>query len=123
MALGDGTPDVQFYNDLTDASYIELLEHLRRLHKKIGVIAYNASSLTGKAMREYVAGANRAIEMIHIPPHAPQFNPIETKWREIKNAIADIFFGGLDKMAEAIKRMLGNVEIRMTKMYDRLVPP
>ena len=83
-----------------------LAEYARRRHWKVGIIADNAGALTGRDMSEYVAGTNGAVEIIHIPPHTPQLNPIETEWREIKAAIADIFFGGLDKMRDAIIRML-----------------
>ena len=48
---------------------------------------------------------------------------MEIEWREIKRAIADIFFGGLDKLQKAITRMLANEEITMVKMYDWLIPP
>ena len=49
-------------------------------------------------MNEYIASTNGAVEMAHIPPRTPQLNPIETERREIRVAIADIFFGGLAKI-------------------------
>ena len=36
--------------------------------------------------------------MLHLPPRTPQLNPIVVEWREIKAAIADIFFDGLYRM-------------------------
>ena len=51
----------------------------------------------------------------------PQFNPIETEWREIKAAIADIFFDGLDRMRDAIRRMIRNGEIPIVKMFGWLL--
>ncbi len=46
---------------------------------------------------------------------------IEVEWRGIKAAIADIFFGGLDKMRDAIRRMIRNGEIPIVKMFDWLL--
>ena len=37
--------------------------------------------------------------------------------------VADIFFGGLDELKEAITRMLANEEIAIVKLYDWLIPP
>ena len=61
--------------------------------------------------------------MVHIPSHTPQLNPMEAEWREIRAAIADIFFGGLDRMWDAIIRMFHNGEIPIVKMFDWLLPP
>ena len=60
---------------------------------------------------------------MHIPSHTPQLNPLETGWREIRAAIADILFGGLDNMQDAIIRMLHNREIPIVKLFDWLLPP
>ena len=72
-------------------------------------------------MSKYIAGTDGAVEMVHIPPHTPQLNPIEMEWREIRAAITYIFFGGLDRMQDAIIRMFHNGEIPIVKMSDRLL--
>ena len=73
-------------------------------------------------MNDYIAGTNGAVEMAHIPPHTPQLNPIEMEWREIRAAIAGIFFGGLDRMRDAIIHMLHNGEMPIVKLFDWLLP-
>ena len=42
---------------------------------------------------------------------ATQHNPIEVLWREIKRAIAGVYFGGIDQMRTAIIRMLRRWEV------------
>ena len=121
-APGDGTPDLQFHGDLKADSCVDLVEYVRRRHENVGIMGDNAGALTGSVMREYPAGTDGAVEMIHIPSHSPQLNPIEIQWREIRAAMADIFFGGLDKMRDAIIRMFHNKEIQMVKMFDWLLP-
>ena len=122
-ALGDGTLDLQFHGDLKAGSYTSLVEYARRRHEKVGIIADNAGAITGKAMRDYVSGTEGAVEIIHIPPRTPQLNPIEIQWREIRAAIADVFFGGLDKMRDAIIRMFHSKEIAIVKLFEWLLPP
>ena len=45
------------------------------------------------------------------------------EWREIRAAIAGIFFDGLDRMRDAIIRMFHNGEIPIVKLFDWLLPP
>lgn len=120
-ALGDGTLDLQFHDNLTAASYVELVKHLHRRYGKVGIMADNAGALTGRDMRKCLGDTGGDVEILHLPPHTPQLNPIEVEWREIKAAIADIFFGGLDKMRDAIRRMIRNGEIPIVKMFDWLL--
>ncbi len=120
-ALGDGALELQFHDDLTAASYVELVKHLHRRYGKVGILADNAGALTGRDMRKCLDDTGGDVEILHLPPHTPQLNPIEVEWREIKAAIADIFFGGLDKMRDAIRRMIRNGEIPIVKMFDWLL--
>ena len=122
-ALGDGTLDLQFHDDLSAGSYVDLVKHLHRRYGKVGIIADNASALTGRDMRKCLDDAGGDVEILHLPPRTPQLNPIEVEWREIKAAIADIFFDGLDRMRDAIRRMIRNGEIPIVKMFDWLLPP
>lgn len=120
-ALGDGTLDLQFHDDLSAGSYVELVKHLRRRYGKVGIIADNAGALTGREMRECLDDTDGTVEMLHLPPRTPQLNPIEVEWREIKAAVADIFSDGLDRMRDAIRRMIRNGEIPIVKMFDWLL--
>ena len=120
-ALGDGTLELQFHDNLTAASYVDLVKHLHRRYGKEGIIADNAGALTGRDMRKCLDDTGGDVEILHLPPHTPQLNPIEVEWREIKAAIADIFFGGLDKMRDAIRRMIRNGEIPIVRMFDWLL--
>ncbi len=120
-ALGDGTLDLQFHDNLTAASHVELIKHLHRRYGKVGIIADNASALTGVTMRKCLDDSSGDIEILHLPPHTPQLNPIEIEWREIRVVIADIFFDGLDSMRDAIRQMIRNGEIPIVKMFDWLL--
>ena len=120
-ALGDGTLDLQFHDDLSANSYVWLVEHLLRRYGVVSIITDNAGALTSKEMRKFLDDADGAVELLHLPPHAPRLNPIEVEWREIKAAIADIFFYGLDNMRDAIRQMIHNGEILIVKMFDWLL--
>ena len=46
---------------------------------------------------------------------------IEVEWREIKVAVANIFFDGLGRMRDSTRRMIRNGEIPIVKMFDGLL--
>ena len=122
-ALGNGTLHIEYHDNLKADSYISLIENMVKKYGKVGIVADNAKAIVGKDMTHYINSTNGAVEMIHFLPHTPQLNPIEIEWREIKRAIADIFFGGLDKLQKAITHMLANEEMVIVKLYEWLIPP
>lgn len=72
-------------------------------------------------MRACLDDMSGDVEILHLPPHTPQLNPLEIQWREIKAAIADILFGGLDKMRDTIRQMILNGEMPIVRMFDWLL--
>ena len=120
--LKTSTPP-KYHDNLKADSYISLIESVVKKYGKVGIVADNAKAIVGKDMPHYINGTNGAVEMIHFLPHTPQLSPIEIEWREIKRAVADIFFGGLDELQEAITRMPANEWIAIVKLYDWLIPP
>ena len=120
-ALGDGTLYLQLHDDLSASSYVWLVEHLLWRYGTVSIIADNTGALTSKGMRKCLDYMDGDLEIIHLSPHTPQLNPIEVEWREIKAAIADIFFYGLDKMRDAIRQMIHNGEIPIVKTFDWLL--
>lgn len=72
----ENTPELQFHDSLATGSYIALAGHLRLRYGKVGILADNAGALTDKDMRKYLADADGDIEILHLPPHTPQLNPI-----------------------------------------------
>ena len=73
-------------------------------------------------MNDYIARTDGAVEMVHIRPRTPHLNPIEMEWREIRAAIADIVLGGLDRMRDAIIRMLRSREMPIVQLFDWPLP-
>ena len=112
----------EYHDNLKADSCISLIENVVK-YGKVGTVADSAKDIVGKDMTHYINGTNGAAETIHFLPHTPQMNPIGIEWREIKRAVADIFFGGLDELREPTTRMPANEEIAMVRLYDWLMPP
>ena len=117
-ALGAGTLDVQFHEKADAPAVIALIEYVRRKRGKIFVILDNASSHKSKEMADYIRNAGDEVVLWFLPPRTPQHNPIEVMWREIKRAIAGIYFGGIDQMMRtAIIRMLRRGEVAIVSLF------
>ena len=116
-ALGLGTLDIQFHQKTDADSVIALLEYLRYRYGKVFVILDNAGSHTGKQMDEYIESTKGDVVLWFLPPRTPQHNPIEVQWREIRRAIADLFFGGLDELQKRIRQLLHSGEVPIVKLF------
>ena len=56
--------------------------------------------------------------MQFLPPRTPQHNPIEIQWREIRRAIAGIYFRDVDEMYKRIRQLLHSGEIPIVKLFE-----
>lgn len=63
---------MEFHDNLKDDSYIGLLENGRKKYEKVGAVADNTRTLTGKMMRDYMANANGDMVIMHIPHTAAE---------------------------------------------------
>ena len=116
-ALGLGTFDMQFYQKTDADSVIALLEYLRYRYGKVFVILDNAAAHTGRQMDEYIKSTKGDVVLWFLPPRTPQHNPIEIQWSEIRRAVADIFFGGLDELQKRIRQLLHSGEVPIAKLF------
>ena len=116
-ALGLGTLDIQFHQKTDANSAIALLEYLRYRYGKVFVILDNAAAHTGKQMNDYIKSTKGDVILWFLPPRTPQHNPIEIQWREIRRAVADMFFGGLDELQKRIRQLLHSREVAIVKLF------
>ena len=116
-ALGQGTFDMQFHQKTDADSVIALLEYLRYKYGRVFVILDNAGAHTGKRMDEYIESTKGDVVLWFLPPRTPQHNPIEVQWREIRRAVADLFFGGLDELQKRIRQLLHSGEVPIVKLF------
>ena len=116
-ALGQGTLDIQFYQKIDADSVIAFLEYLRCMYGRVLVILDNAGAHTSKQVKDYIESTKGDVVLWFLPPRTPQHNPIEIQWREIRRAVAGIFFGGLDKLQKRIRQLLHSGEVPIVKLF------
>ena len=116
-ALGQGTLDIQFYQKIDADSVIAFLEYLRCMYGRVLVILDNAGAHTSKQVKGYIESTKGDVVLWFLPPRTPQHNPIEIQWREIRRAVAGIFFGGLDELQKRIRQLLDSGEVPIVKLF------
>ena len=80
------------------------------------VILDNARAHTGKQMDDYIESTKGDVALVVSAPSTPQHNPKEVQWREIRRAVADIFFAGLDICKTRIWQLLHSGEVPMQSL-------
>ena len=98
--------DVQFHGKAGAPAVISLLEYVRRRRGGMFVILDNVGRPPGsRAVAEYDRNTGGGAVLGFMPPRTPQHNQMGVLWREIKRAIADIYFDGIGRMQTAMIRM------------------
>ena len=72
-------------------------------------------------MDRYIESMGDDVVRRFLLPRIPQHTPIEIRWREIRRAIADIFFGGFDKMQKRVRQLLRSVEVPIVKLIGYML--
>lgn len=95
LNLRTGKVDIRrFEGNQNTEQTILALDRLQRAYpgKKLAIVWDNASWHKSKELRKYLGEGNlfENITLIHLPPYAPEHNPIEHVWNNAKEAIANI---------------------------------
>jgi transposase len=51
-----------------------------------------------------------AIKVTHLPTGSPDMNPVEKCWRQLKKRLGNRFFGSVDELRPAIRRVLNDLK-------------
>ncbi|GAB3828716.1 transposase [Dactylosporangium cerinum] len=90
----------------TEADYIALLDTAhQRLDAPIVLVWDNLNTHVSKAMRDFIDGRDW-LTVIRLPAYAPDLNPTEGVWSNLKRGIANLTAHGVDHLARTVKRRL-----------------
>jgi len=99
-----------FYDAMNAATLIRFLGRVRKRFGPVLIFMDNASWHKAKAVQQYVAGCGD-MRLEYLPPHAPELNPIETEWREMRNAMGNRVYGDTSGMVKSVRTMVRRKEI------------
>lgn len=87
---------------------------LTMLHARLGgpvtLVWDNYSSHTSAEVRKWVAGQERWLRVVRLPPYAPELNPVELLWKIVKDLLANRAFRSIRELAEAAEVALSKIK-------------
>ena len=88
-------------NQTAIAAFFEAIRAANADYRAIIVILDNFSSHHAAEVKQ--AAKEHAIELVFLPPYAPDLNPIEFIWKSVKRVISVNFIGSLDELKHHIR--------------------
>jgi len=95
-----------------EADYARLLDGARqRLKGPIVLVWDNLPNHTSRAMRQLIA-ARPWLTVFQLPAYAPELNPVEAVWSNLKRSLANLTKHGIDQLAALVKTRLKRMQYR-----------
>lgn len=95
-----------------ETDYAALLD---AAHQQLGgpivVIWDNLNTHRSAAMRELIA-ARDWLHVIRLPAYAPELNPVEQVWSQVKRGLGNLLVWGVDELVAVVKNRLKRVQYR-----------
>jgi DDE superfamily endonuclease len=95
-----------------EADYAALLD---AAHQQLGgpivVIWDNLNTHRSAAMRELIATRDW-LHVIRLPAYAPDLNPVEQVWSQVKRGLGNLLVWGVDELVAVVKNRLKRIQYR-----------
>jgi putative transposase len=96
----------------TETDYAHLLDAAhQQLHRPIVLIWDNLPTHTSRAMRQLIA-ARSWLTVYQLPAYAPELNPVEAVWSNLKRSLANLTKQRIDQLVLLVKTRLKRMQYR-----------
>jgi hypothetical protein len=96
----------------TETDYAHLLDAAhQQLHRPIVLIWDNLPTHTSRAMRQLIA-ARSWLTVYQLPAYAPELNPVEAVWSNLKRSLANLTKQRIDQLVLVVKTRLKRMQYR-----------
>ena len=96
----------------TEADYARLLDAAhQRLGGPIVLLWDNLNTHVSRGMRRLVV-ARPWLTVYQLPPYAPELNPVEGVWSNLKRSLANLTKHGIDELTALVKTRLNRMQHR-----------
>ncbi len=123
-ALGAGGYYIRTAKACNAEEFLKVLKEVNETCPKMTVTLDNASYHRAKAVRKFVEGTGRDIELIFLPAYTPlpQLNPIEIQWRVLKRLPRGRYFASIEELEAAIMSLVDSRQMRPVKIMKYAIP-
>jgi putative transposase len=98
---------------LSEADYANLITAAHtRLHAPIILIWDNLNTHRSRQMRTFTQAHRDWLTVVHLPAYAPDLNPVESVWANLKHNLANLSAHTVDELAATVKNRLKRMQYR-----------
>jgi hypothetical protein len=98
---------------MSEADYAELIAAAHQhLHAPVILIWDNLNTHISAAMREFTSAHPDWLTEVRLPGYAPDLNPAEGVWANMKNGLGNLMARDVDQLAAIIKNRLKRIQYR-----------
>jgi transposase len=98
---------------MSEADYAGLIAAAHRtLAAPVILIWDNLNTHRSKVMREFTSAHPDWLTVIHLPAYAPDLNPAEGAWSNMKNGLGNLAACTLDQLAKTVRNRLQRIQHR-----------
>lgn len=117
-ALGVRSFYCKFTEKVNQEEVIEFLKELKRKRGKFILLIDNAKWHKSRKVKHFAD--KHKLKLVFFLPYTPELNPIETRWKEIKNELGNKLFYDVGEMMDVITKKIGEREFFTNKFYQYL---
>lgn len=84
----------------------------QQLHAPLIVVWDNLNTHISAAMREFVAAHHEWLTVVRLPAYAPELNPVEGVWANLKKGLGNLAAHSVDHLAQIVRSRLKAAQYR-----------
>lgn len=85
----------------------------QQLHAPIILCWDNLNTHTSKAMRRFITAHTDWLTVIQMPSYAPDLNPVEGVWANMKNGLGNLAARNIDHLTAIVRNRLKRIQYRL----------
>jgi len=98
---------------LSEADYANLITAAHhQLHAPLIVCWDNLNTHVSAVMNEFITAHTDWLTVVRMPAYAPELNPVESVWANLKNGLGNLAVRGVDQLAAVVKNRLKRIQYR-----------
>lgn len=98
---------------LSEADYAAAITAAHnQLHAPLIVCWDNLNTHVSAAMNEFITAHTDWLTVVRLPAYAPELNPVEGLWANLKNGLGNLAARNVDQLAAIVKNRLKSIQYR-----------
>ena len=98
---------------MSEADYASLVTAAHtQLHAPVILVWDNLNTHISAAMRAFIAAHPDWLTVARLPAYAPDLNPVEGAWANMKNGLGNLAASDVDQLAAIVKNRLKSIQYR-----------